>query len=422
MQERMYDVGKVKIYSLTNNHLNSFCLSLYVRAGCLYESSLENGISHLFEHVVFRNLKCKYDDFYGLTARHGMNVSAATYKEFIRFNINAPIGEFALACDVLCSIFDEINIPASELKREKQRVKAERRENDYRSSIDCFFDRIVWKDTELEKWRLERFGDLDRISQKQLNEFRTNIFTQDNFFIYLTGNVLQKDIDLLSEKLGAFDFPESKTEARNVVTVNREFFNRDRCIRVKDDYWNYIKIGFDIDCVEHSGGVLDLLYAALFKTDHALIFSSLSEENPLIYSYDSTLEVYDNAGNINFSFEVQQKDLEEALTLIVKILNDVKDGLFDYEASLKIELYQAMLDLDNADDLNWSMAYYNHILNAGALDYTDEFYGRFKVTKERMTAAARDIFRGNNVTVAIKGNKRKINTENIRQILSALDK
>ena len=61
MNERSVSVNGISIYSLTNPNLRSFCLSLYVRAGSIFEDLSNNGISHLFEHVVFRNIKNKYE-------------------------------------------------------------------------------------------------------------------------------------------------------------------------------------------------------------------------------------------------------------------------------------------------------------------------------------------------------------------------
>ena len=68
MNEHSASVNGISIYSLTNPNLRSFCLSLYVRAGSIFEDLSNNGISHLFEHVVFRNIKNKYENFYELLA------------------------------------------------------------------------------------------------------------------------------------------------------------------------------------------------------------------------------------------------------------------------------------------------------------------------------------------------------------------
>ena len=79
------------------------------------------------------------------------------------------------------------------------------------------------------------------------------------------------------------------------------------------------------------------------------------------------------------------------------------------------------LDLDKPSNLNWNMAYYNHILKTEPIDYSDAFYGRFRVTKEQIIDAAKYIFRRCNMTVAVKGDRKKINVEAIEKILESLD-
>ena len=41
----------IPVYSYVNPYLHSFCLCLYVKAGAIYESESENGITHFFEHL-----------------------------------------------------------------------------------------------------------------------------------------------------------------------------------------------------------------------------------------------------------------------------------------------------------------------------------------------------------------------------------
>ena len=159
----------------------------------------------------------------------------------------------------------------------------------------------------------------------------------------------------------------------------------------------------------------------LFNGDKALVYNYLSEDNPIIYSYDSTFEQYDNVGNINFSFEVDRNKIEDVFKTVVELLNAAKDGRFNFEANLNYEMFNWELDLDNPDNLNWNMAYYNHILKTQPIDYSDEFYGRFRATKEQIIDAAKYIFRRCNMTVAVKGDRKKINAEAIEKILESLD-
>ncbi len=160
----------------------------------------------------------------------------------------------------------------------------------------------------------------------------------------------------------------------------------------------------------------------MFKGDKALLHNYLSEDNPIIYSYESTLEQYDNVGNINFKFEVEKYRIEAALKIIVELLNAIKSGQFNFEVNLKAEICNTEMESDRPEDLNWSMAYYNHILKTDKLDYSDEYYGRFKnITKEDIMQAAKGIFKVSNMTVAIKGNRNKIKINEIQKILKMLD-
>lgn len=421
MVEQVSVVNGVKICSMVNPNLNSFCLSLYIRAGSLFENSSNNGISHLFEHIVFRNIKNKYEKFYEYLAVHGIDFQGCTYKEFIRFSLNGPRHEFLVATEVLCSIFDCINLSKTEFENEKRRIKAEIRENNERYSLDFLFNQRVWKDSEAQKTVLGYCKVLDGISVKRLNDFRRECFSQDNCIIYITGAVDKKDIGDLKEKINAIDIQKKKSLRTNTISVNENFFHRDGTITVKTGYWHYIKIGFDIDSSNYTNGILDLLYAILFKGDKGLMHSYLSENNPLIYSYDSTLEQYNNVANINFKFEVEKTKIEDAIKRIVVLLKDLTAGDFNFNASLKAEMYYTEMELDRPDDLNWSMAYYNHILDTQPIDYSDEYYGRFEITKQQIIEAAKEIFQVKNMTIAIEGNKKKINVQSIENIIKTLE-
>ena len=201
-------------------------------------------------------------------------------------------------------MFDEIKLTSHDFNNEKGRIKAEIREKDRRSSLDFYFDSIVWKNSEVEKIVLGYCKTIDRVSVKKINEFRQKVLSAGNCFVYATGNISDENLDALNKKISKLDISQSNPVFTNTVTVNDEFFHREKNIWIKNNYWHYIQIGFDVDCSKYPGGVYDLLYALLFNGDKALVYNYLSEDNPIIFSYDSTFEQYDNVGNINFSFEV----------------------------------------------------------------------------------------------------------------------
>ncbi len=421
MQEQVCAVNGLQVYSLTNPNLKGFCLSLYVRAGSLFECENESGISHLFEHIVFRNIKAKYEKFYEQLALHGLEFQASTYKEFIRFYITGPYHGFDFAADILCHIFDEINIDSLAFEQEKKRIKAEIRESDEKTSLDFFFNKVVWGGTQAERSILGSCKVLDSLSRKKVNQFREKVLSAGNCFVYVTGNAGQDGLVILQQKLGKIHINQTPTGFTNAVCVNERFFNRDGKVHIKNDYWHYVKIGFDIDNTVFPETIADFLYSVLFEDEKALVYNYLSEDNPIVYSYSSTIEQYDNAGNLNFWFEVQESKMEEALRLVVTLLNDVKNGRFSFDANLQSVLCYAEREADNPSGLNWTMAYYNHILSAQPIDYDAPLFGRYDFTKEQVIEAAKRVFTTRNMTLAVKGNKKKINAEALEKILKGLD-
>lgn len=417
------NVNGIKIHALSNPDLNSFCIGVYVRTGSIFEDEKNNGISHLLEHVVYRNLKKQYNtNFYELLAMNGVDISACTYKEFLYFSVDGPSYSFDFASDLVCKVFGEINIDSNEFELEKARIEAEIREKDEKHTLDYIYNKAVWQGTCAEKNILGCYSTVNRISFKKLNDYRNRVFSKDNVFVIVTGNAGNKEIDSLKNKLENVEISPVNMYFDNNVHSVGNFFKRNNNITVRQDSWNYIKIGFDVDTQKYKGGLHDLIYAVLFKGDKALFYNSMSENNPLIYSYDSTYEQYDDVSNISFKFEVAEEKLYDAFETVVETLNRLKNGDFNFEANYRGELASWKILLDNPSSLNWNLAYNNFILKTDRIDYSAENFGRLKdITKEQIIKAANEIFRTENMTVAMKGNKRKINVEQIKEILLHLD-
>ena len=67
----------VSVFHDKNENIHSFCLCLYVRAGSLFETKENNGISHFFEHIVFKNIHYQMgENLYQTLDRCGLDFNA----------------------------------------------------------------------------------------------------------------------------------------------------------------------------------------------------------------------------------------------------------------------------------------------------------------------------------------------------------
>ena len=115
--------NKINIYKYPGDHVHSFSLSMYVKAGSMYETSEDNGISHFIEHIVIRNINhLMGGELYRNLDRYGLMFNACTYKEFVQFEITGAAKNFNKAVDVFVKLFDEITLPAAEIDIERNRI------------------------------------------------------------------------------------------------------------------------------------------------------------------------------------------------------------------------------------------------------------------------------------------------------------
>ena len=142
----------VKLHSLKSRGLHGFCLCLYAKAGVLYENDTQNGISHFVEHIVFRNINSLMGGkLYDTLDAAGLTFTAATYKEFMQFCITGESSKLALGAEIITKLFEPFSkeLLKGDFETEKERIRAEIREYDEKSSLDYALKKKVFSGTNL---------------------------------------------------------------------------------------------------------------------------------------------------------------------------------------------------------------------------------------------------------------------------------
>lgn len=412
----------IRVFGETNEHLHGFCIGIYILGGSMYESEDENGITHLFEHCVFRNLKKQYDrDFYELLTRYGLSFNACTYKEFIDFEIaGLPMG-LPFATELMERMFQPFDLTAEEYRTEKQRIKAEIREESETTTLSYLLNKTAWQGTTLERTIAGTCGDVERISRRRLAAYRERFLVAGNMLVYLTGKIPQEALEQVLaavERIPVF----AGTVLDNTAPIPADFGKRPEVVHRKSDSYHYIAMAFDMDNTRFPAGVRDLLYSVMFEGEDALFYQQMSERTALVYGADSTLEQYRNISKLSFRFEIARKDIPAALTELCRLFRMLRKGEFSFENCLQKQLTKWELMRDDPTALNWSMAYENHILGAIPVEPENVRFGRYdRITKADLTAAAQAIFRPENLTFAVKGNVRDLKPEVLLGLLTWTD-
>ena len=360
-EEQRITKNKIPLYSLKSPGLHGFCLCLYARAGVLYEDEKENGISHFVEHIVFRNINCIYEGkLYDLLDSAGLTFTAATYKEFMQFCITGKSSRFSLAADILTKLFEPLSetLSGEEFESERGRIRAEIRECDEKSSLEYVVKKEVWDKTPLARMITGTLGSVSRITPKKCEDARRRLFACDNAFFYATGNFSDADLDYLEEKTNSYTLcPALKRE--NKTPLPASFGNRHSPILLRDSAY----------------------------------------------------------------YEVSLKNLYDSLSAAVRLLNEMKKEI-GAAALANAKIYytdNACLLLDNAEELNWTMAYENHILGGGSVSLSERSARYEAVGEEDVRRMAQKTFCRRSRMIGIKGRKKKLDLDRIETILAELD-
>ena len=388
----------------------------------MYECERDSGITHFLEHVAIRNVNKLYSGaLYAELDRRGVEFNASTYSEMVQFYVSGASDKFGFGAEILSKLFSPIVLDRSEIDAERKRIKAEIREADDKSSLLTFTNGIVHNGTSLARPITGTLSGVSKMSAARLESYRRSAFTAENVFFYITGNFTDKDVEYLSSLVSDRDILSSDTRRANLAPISETHFNRPTEVFVKNDDYTMVRFTFDLDMTALSVPVVDLVYDMLLSGYGSRFFIEMSEVRGLFYDLTGAVERYKNVGELYFSYEVRPSDLEEAVKMTVKILDEFKKTLHAPDCLMKCGYVDnAYMLYDDARELNFTFAYDNHVMALGYSSIDERRAAYEKITPEDVERAAREIFRKENLTLTVKGNKKRINTSALTEIISKL--
>ena len=417
-QEMRFAKNGIKILSYKNTSVHSCHISLYVRAGCMYERAEENGITHFLEHLLYRNVNAIMGGgLYSTLDRLSVELSAATYNEMMQFNASGEYHGFCSMADIICRLFSPLVLSGEEFSAELSRVKAEIRESDDRTSLSSFVGGIAYEGTPLSKTILGTLGGLSRLTLSKMEAYRRKIFTADNVFLYVSGNFGEGELDYLEELVSAFS-PSSGEAHANIAKIPEKFGKRERKAHIKNADFTMVRFNFDMDMSLIRHGEDDLLYDILLGGNNSRFYIELSERRGVFYDVSGSVEKYKNIGSFAFTYEVKAGNLSEAIRISLAILSDIKERLLPDEECMKHGyVYGGDLLLDDPRELGYTFAYDTEMMGAEYRTISERAELYKGITPERLREAARAIFKAENMVLGIKGSKRKINYSELEAII-----
>ena len=314
---------------LTSAHegAHSATIGVWLHAGSIYESSREQGLAHLLEHMVFKG-----------TRRHSMKQIAAsmdvlgggmnafTEREFVCFHVKVLSSQAKKALELLGEFVTQPLLDPALLEVEKSVVLEEIRatQDEPDELVEEIFMENLWAKS---RWGRPIAGSLKSVARFEADDvrgFMKKHYSPKNCVVVAVGEVNHEEIVKLAQR-NLRDLPgksERKTSWPDAPKVESH-----RNIRRDETECAHIILGtrayaFD-DPKRYASWTLDTILTGGYSSR---LFQEIREKRGLCYSIGGLSAAYRTAGFWAVETSVAPENVAKTLKIIARELRKVKEN------------------------------------------------------------------------------------------------
>lgn len=366
-----------------------------VRVGSRNESSMEYGIAHCLEHMLFKGTKKRSNiNIINRIEAIGGELNAYTTKEETVIYSVVP-KEFSFrAVNILTDIVTNSVFPESELEKEKIVIIDEI--NSYKDSpseqIYDDFENILFANSKLGHYILGSEKSVRNVTSYKLNKFYKKYYRPDNMLLFICGNV---EFDQILSQL-EYMFKDSICPINNLIFDANQYTQKNVSkTRNKKTHQNHITMGrIAYSMYDDRKNALSLLTNILGGNSmNSRLNMLLREKEGLVYDVYASYVQYSDTGLFNISWGCAKENTQRTLDIIENELTQLSTIGISKEELIKAKIQQKgqlKLAVDSRENLFLSLGKSSlYFDKAYSLD--DLFPKIDSITLEEINAVAKEI-------------------------------
>ena len=386
---------------------SSAALGIWIGVGGRYEDNTNKGIAHLLEHLCFKGAG-KYSALEIKETIEGVggSLNAFTSEEFTCYLAKLIVRHLPLALDVLSDMVLAPLLTEKDMEKEKAVILEEIKM--YRdlpqAYVNELLDELLWPAHPLGMNLAGTPESVRALSRSQVSSFRRDFYHPGNIVISVSGDIEhQKIIKYLSK---AF----SKSKARPALKFKPADENKQDTARVKfftkDTEQSHLAMAYLGYKRNHPDRhAMGLLHIVLGANMSSRLFNEVREKKGLAYEIGTQARYFYDTGAFFVHAGVDNRKIASAVSTILKEMEKItKFKIRKDEFGRAKEYYTGQLLMSLEDTLD-------HMLWAGEQEIAlrriksqqDILAEVKKVTIEDLKRVAKDIFRNNNLSLAVIG-------------------
>jgi len=181
-----------RIISEQLDHLRSVSFGIWVDAGSRDEDSLENGVSHFIEHMIFKGTRNRSSLQIAkeLDAVGGLS-NAFTGKENTCFHARVLGKHFTILADIFSDIFINSTFDPEDMARERQVILQEINmvEDNPEDNIHVLFNRFFWGDHPVGMSILGTEKTVSALNKESIIKYINKFYVPERIIVAAAGDV-----------------------------------------------------------------------------------------------------------------------------------------------------------------------------------------------------------------------------------------
>lgn len=386
-------------------NLHSVTISVSFRAGRVFETENTAGISHLIEHLFFRQLDdLSYRALSSATYRIGSEIRGSTYGDMVTFRITVVPRFFFEAFHIITRVLREFDWSADVIEQEKRTVLNQIKYDT--ESYEAWLNRVYYKDTVFAESNMGTVESVTSLTEKQVNDFKRAYFCPANAFVTIVGAYTDDDFAVTKQILE--QFPTLGTQKKNKIIkpihfADRNIHNRWSVFEAEGTTSNVcfcfdVTLECDYEAARFLSCMLGSGYASLLN-DRLCNQAALTDE---IFC-----DIYSTYGfhRINIRYPIENADLKKSAAILTETLSMLKHKIKKewYEQNIVFYTDNFLKDYDDTQFLSDDYIFSDFSLEGAVVSEPMQCMEKYKsITLQELSETARKIFTPENASVIIE--------------------
>lgn len=406
MYEKRLNNG-LKIVEYPIDNAQSIEIGLYIKAGARYENKGDNGITHLLEHMHFRQLgNMKQKEIYEYAEKMGSTLRGTTYKEMLCFNIKVRPKYLKKSLNLFEKIITTYEWTEEQLKSEKKVVISEIREKEDNNENQKIIDRVIWNKHPLSNSILGNASNIKRITLQKLVQYKKKIFCKDNMMLVITGAINEEEIIWINKKFEAIAINECLQKINSNNMNDGQFKRKHNYLMKNYPEWNLINMQliFDVDLKQIKENELLFFNSIVGGGDGSYLQQEIRDKRGMVYDIYSYGEIFSDKAVWSIVYSIEKDQLYLSLNVIVKMLKMLKTVISqeDIEKNMPFFTENLWYWTEGTKELNFQLGN-DFIKNKIGLTINERIKENEKINYERMQKVAEIILKNKNMSLIAMG-------------------